>query len=311
MIENKANKVEVYQAFGLIIASEIAMPELMKPNGSGTIIDLEIKAGDLTEDWRSKGPEKGYYACFDQQFIMLVPDVAIFAVQEGRSIIVSPFEGADSRMIRLYLLGTCMGMVLMQRRVLPLHGSVVVIGGQGYAFVGDSGAGKSTLAAALLKQGCPLVTDDVIAVSIDTDTGRPIVSPAYPQQKLWQSSIDQLNMDADGYNKIYSDKFAIPVQEQFYSQPIPLAGLFELDKTLDGEIELSNYQPLERLAVLRKHTFRSFLVERINAQQWHFSSITQVASQVPIYRLRRPIDRSTVQQLVELIMDTVRVTVTP
>ena len=38
-----------------------------------------------------------------------------------------------------------MGALLMQRKILPLHGSAIAIDGKAYAFVGDSGAGKSTL----------------------------------------------------------------------------------------------------------------------------------------------------------------------
>ena len=38
-----------------------------------------------------------------------------------------------------YLLGTCMGTILMQRKILPLHGSAIEIEGKVYAIVGDSG----------------------------------------------------------------------------------------------------------------------------------------------------------------------------
>ena len=73
-----------------------------------------------------------------------------FCIQEGKRIIVSPIEGSDEDEIRLYILGTCMGAILMQRKILPLHGSAVAIDGKAYAIVGDSGAGKSTLASAFL-----------------------------------------------------------------------------------------------------------------------------------------------------------------
>ena len=58
------------------------------------------------------------------------------------------------------------GALLMQRKILPLHGSAVAIDGKAYAIVGDSGAGKSTLASAFLNKGYQLLSDDVIAVSL-------------------------------------------------------------------------------------------------------------------------------------------------
>ena len=59
-----------------------------------------------------------------------------------------------------------MGAILMQRKILPLHGSAIAIDGKAYAIVGDSGAGKSTLASAFLNKGYQLLSDDVIAVSL-------------------------------------------------------------------------------------------------------------------------------------------------
>ena len=85
-----------------------------------------------------------------------------------------------------------MGTILMQRKMLPLHGSAIEIDGKVYAIVGDSGAGKSTLASAFLKQGYKLVSDDVIAVSLSQENSIPYVTPAYPQQKLWQESLNIL-----------------------------------------------------------------------------------------------------------------------
>ena len=53
-------------------------------------------------------------------------------------------------------------------------------------FVGDSGAGKSTLASAFLNRGYQLLSDDVIPVSL-SQNHIPMVTPSYPQQKLWQT----------------------------------------------------------------------------------------------------------------------------
>ena len=112
-------------------------------------------------------------------------ETAIYCIEDGYKITVAPLAGADEEKVRVYLLGTCMGALLMLRNTLPLHGSAVVIDGRAYAFLGDSGVGKSTLAAALVHQGYPLVSDDVIATTARESDAAPLVMPAYPQQKLW------------------------------------------------------------------------------------------------------------------------------
>ena len=106
-----------------------------------------------------------------------VPNIANFYIKDGKKIIVSPLDEIDEDVLRLYILGTCMGTILMQRKILPLHGSAIEIDGKVYAIVGDSGAGKSTLASAFLKQGYKLVSDDVIAVSVSEENPIPYVTP--------------------------------------------------------------------------------------------------------------------------------------
>ncbi|MDG0794240.1 aldolase [Cohnella ginsengisoli] len=248
----------MYQAFGLHISSEINLPELVTTARIGGA-DVEIRLGDLSKDWRAADVEDDFYAFEEDRFLFYVPEVAVYAIRGGRQIIVSPLAGAEDERLRLYLLGTCMGAILMQRRTLPLHGSAVVVDGRAYAFIGESGAGKSTLAAAFRSRGYRLLTDDVIAVaSGGADGGTPVVMPAYPQQKLWQESIEQLGLQSDRYRHLYLSKYAIPVTSGFSVDAVPLAGVFELSRTDEDEVALTRCQALAKLALLRIHTYRPF-----------------------------------------------------
>ncbi len=291
-----------YTAFGLSIRSELRLPELPRTAAQAREPDIVIKIGDLSEAWRACEVQDDYYASADGRFLFYVPDVAIYGIRDGKQIVVSPLAGAEAKIVRLYLLGTCMGTVLMQRRILPLHGSAVVIEGQAYAFVGDSGAGKSTLAAAFMNRGYRLLTDDVIAVSLAAEDSAPHVIPAYPQQKLWQDSIEQLGMETGRYRHLYQSKYALPVSSGFAANAVPLAGIFELTATEGEEVELSRYRGLERLAILRLHTYRNFLIPKLAGEQWHFSTVARMASRVDMYRLQRPSDGFSVHELVDRVL---------
>ena len=295
----------LYTAFGLSIRSELQLPELPRTTSQDDEADINVKFGDLSEAWRACEVQDDYYASAEGQFMFYVPDVAFYGIRDGTHIVVSPLVGAEEKIVRLYLLGTCMGTVLMQRRILPLHGSAVVINGQAYAFVGDSGAGKSTLAAAFVNRGYRLLTDDVVAVSLAADGGAPLVIPAYPQQKLWQDSIEQLGMETGRYRHLYQSKYALPVSSGFAANAVPLAGIFELSATEGDEVGLSRYRGLERLAILRLHTYRHFLIPHLAGEQWHFSTVATMASRVDMFRLQRPSDGFSVQELVDRVLFTV------
>jgi len=298
----------VYSAFGMRLTSEIALPELTRSVELTEEIDVEVAVGDLSRVWNEEQTiYHSFYAVLDDQVLFYIPDTAIFSIQDGRKVIVSPIAGADEKKIRLYLLGTCMGVLLFQRKTFPLHGSAVVIEGKAYAFIGDSGAGKSTLAAAFLSKGYSLLSDDVIAVTL-SDEGVPSVVPAYPQQKLWQESIDQLGMESSGYVPLYerdSKKYAIPVVAKFFTEPVPLGGVFELVKTEDDHWEIEPVEKLKRFPVLLYHTYRNHFISLLHLEQWHFATSASIARYVEMFQLRRPTVGFTAHYLASQILQLV------
>lgn len=263
---------------------------------------LIISEFDLTEAWNSLVPLSEYLAIDGLTVFMRVPDTGIFAMKDGNAILVSLFPEANTDKVRLYLLGSCMGVILMQRRILPLHGSAIAINGKAYAIVGHSGAGKTTLSTRLLGQGYQLLSDDLIAVTLD-ENDTPIVTPSYPQQKIWQETIDLLDMKSDGLKPLFEreTKFAVPVSERFLSDPLPLAGVYELIKVEHGAA-LQPIEGLERFHTLLQHTFRGFLIERLGLMEWHFGLITRFVSQIQMNRLCRPASSPSVHELAELLI---------
>ncbi|RBP88294.1 hypothetical protein DFO70_11564 [Cytobacillus firmus] len=300
---NTLNKV-AYKAFGLNMISEISLPELPMISDEKTKIDILIKLGNLKEKWMRLSESNRYLIVENNEVYFQVPNTATYLIKNGNTILVDPMEGSDLDHLRLYLLGTCMGALLMQRKILPLHGSAVAINGKAYAIVGDSGAGKSTLASAFLRKGYQLLSDDVIPVYL-SDHNIPIVPPAYPQQKLWQESLDAFGMKTNSYRPIFDreTKFAIPVISQFSSCSLPLGGVFELVKTLNNEISISPISNLERLHTLFYHTYRNFLIPRLDLMNWHFQLTAQIANQIKLFQIQRPVERFTANDLTALILE--------
>lgn len=296
-----------YQAFGMIVRSEIPLQELHAADNYDGIHDVNIVLGDLQSTWESLDVKRGHYAYVDHSYYLNIPDVGIFRVSRDGVIIVSPAVGCSMRKLRLYLLGSCMGVMLLYRNLLPLHGSAVVIGEQAYAIVGQSGAGKSTLAAALLRQGYKLLTDDVIAISMDSSTGKPMVIPSYPQQKLWEESVAGLQMTSSGLETLYQNdnrpKYAIPVRDQFASECMPLAGVIELVKTSSAYPSCQPLRGLERLPLLFQHTYRNSHIPLLGMMEWHFQFTARISETVELFRLERPTSGFQVDELVSILLN--------
>ena len=113
--------------------------------------------------------------------VMLTVDgVGRYLVRGGAEILVDAAGGAAERDVRLFLLGSALGILCHQRGLLPLHANAVVANGAAYAFAGHSGAGKSTLAAHFAQAGYEILCDDVCVISFD-EAGQPLAWPGLPR----------------------------------------------------------------------------------------------------------------------------------
>ncbi|MEH7096699.1 aldolase [Neobacillus vireti] len=296
-----------YKAFGFNIVSDIIFPELTTINEPQEKHDIQIIMSDEIK-YKSELEKRPYFHMVrENQVLFFIPEVAFFSIQEGYLISFSPLKNVDEGLLRLYILGTCMGVILMKRKILPLHGSAVEISGKVYAFIGESGAGKSTLASAFLNQGFSLLSDDVIPITIQSCS--PFVTPSYPQQKLWQESLDQLGIGSTNYQSIYDreTKYQVPIADKFKIEPRQLAGVFELSKK-EGidDIQLLKIGKLKGFQTLFDHTYRNFLIPRLGLLDWHFDMSSKIINEIDLYQLHRPTGRFTANDLVSMILSTVK-----
>ncbi|WML25171.1 aldolase [Neobacillus sp. OS1-33] len=298
----------VYKVFGLNVVSDIFLPELIQISDQIEKVDVRILIEDLTKSWSESEKTHGDFIVKENLVMFQIPSIATFSIEDGNKIIVSPLAGSIEGEIRLFILGTCMGVILQQKKILPLHGSAIEIDGRAYAFIGNSGAGKSTLASAFLNNGYRLLTDDVIAISLSQED-IPFVTPSYPQQKLWQESLNEFGMDHQKYHPLFEreTKYAIPVHSQFSTDTIPLGGIFELVKSNNEETEIHVLNGLERLHTMFYHTYRNFMIAPSGLMNWHFNTSAQIVRKINFFQIRRPSSYFTAHDLPAYILKTLKI----
>ncbi|KAB7671710.1 aldolase [Bacillus sp. B1-b2] len=294
-----------YDAFGSKIYSEFYLPELIKYVDKQTKTDIHIIKKDLQEEWSSKSNPHSHFVFSHDSVLFCAQGIAIFSIERGSNIYVCPLDNNKQDEIRLYLLGTCMGALLMQRNILPLHGSAIAINGKAYAIVGECGAGKSTLARAFIEKGYKLITDDIIPLVETTNKGS-VVIPSYPYQKLWLESLNSFKMDADNYQAIAyrEEKYSVPIQMQYENKALPLVGVIELKKERCSTIKYKEVLNLERLQTLYMHTFRNIFLQPLGLLPWHLSTTTRLLESIKIVQITRPDSYFTANELAEWILHT-------
>ena len=286
-----------YHLFGLNIASDMELPELL-PTPPGAQVDIQILLEALSEriDESLRLAHPVFFHPNIQYgqgvFQMEVDGVGRYRVEGGSRILVSPSAGAADNDLRAYLLGTAIGVLLHQRRLLPLHVCAVAIDGQVHAFCGQSGAGKSTLATAFHLNGYPLLSDDV-GVVVPTPDGRVMFYPGFPRIKLWRDALTHFAIDEMPLVRDVSraDKFHLALHGSFDCEPLPLRRLYALER---GEVcsspTVENMSKPQTVGLLVEHTYRTELVRDVGDARTHFQQCARVAQSIDCFKFKRPWD---------------------
>ncbi|WP_191561456.1 aldolase [Metabacillus idriensis] len=301
-------KVTRYLAFGYKINSQIEFNELPFLVGDRKYPELDILLVDLKNELSNfKNNGEVEFQINKDKVSFLVPKIALFSIDSANIIKVYILNEQRMDVVKLFTLGTCIGILLLQRNILPLHGSAIEIHGNAYAFIGHSGAGKSTLASAFIQKGYKLISDDVIPVTVDS-SNQPVVIPAYPQQKLWKESLEEFQIDSTQFKPLFEreTKFVIPVTDHFSTKEIPLVGVFELTKTSENDaVEITSISKLQSLRTLYFHTYRNFLLNDMRLIEWHFKFTANILEKIFVNKISRPISRFTTDELVLQILKSV------
>lgn len=288
-----------YEIYQLCVSSEIPIPELLPSEHHNA--DVSIRIVEFTEDIPADAHQLGPYSWGkSQEFWLNVPDVASFYVFNGNQITVQPAAGIDLDSVRVFLLGTAMGVLMFQRQFLVLHGNAVQVGNACMVCVGKSGAGKSTLAAELNLRGYKLLADDVVPVN---SAGEAM--PGFPRIKLWKDSADQLNIATDTLSRIRPEmeKFSLPAFSSMADAPLPVKWIYVLHNHNRDEFIFEEIRGMQRFPVLRDNTYRAQFMEGLGWQSRHLSLCAQLSSQVRVIRVTRPNTRFAPAELADRILE--------
>jgi len=179
-----------------------------------------------------------------------------------------------------------------------LHANAIKIGDACVSFSGYSGAGKSTLSGAFMQRGYSVLADDVCAIN---QAGH--VMPSFPQIKLWADSSQKLAIETDAFRRIRPniEKFAVPLEQQFYTENLPLKVLYILNSHNQDTFEFESIEGMHKMLPLKNNTYRHHYLKGLGKTNKHLKHVGSLASQVDVVRITRPKTGFQLETLVDLI----------
>ncbi|MCM8558318.1 hypothetical protein [Sphingomicrobium sediminis] len=278
-----------YGAFGLRISSALELPELFAIDAAAEPdirldlrVDTELQRDDLTLwDVRADGS-----VTFRLEGISYV-------VTDGNHIDIAAPPETDPADIRIWLLGTVISALLLQRGLLVLHANAVAFGDdEAAAFLGASGDGKSTLAAALSARGRRVLCDDLLAVDVDND-GAAWVRPGIPRVKVGPTAAAVLGIDLSDAPRVAADidKYQMPLDRSAdWDKRYRLTRLYRLEQ---GELDIAPAQGRAMGALVIDNIFRPMLDADMAGQAGRFSKAMAMANTARGFTFSRPFDLET------------------
>ena len=283
--EIQVERAGMYSAYGLRIRSCIALRSF--PAGDGSGHDVSVTFGDADRQWAERvGGLEQSLEIEDSEARFWFRDAGAMIVRNGEAIVVAP-RGGDSGapeldLVRLYVEGMIMAMLLHQRGLCVLHASVIEMGGAAIACMGHIGAGKSSTAATLYRRGYRILTDDNAAIHTGAEV--PVVVPAYPSVKLFPSIAASLGFRGSELAMLHEaqSKMAGDVTKNFSDRALPLATIYVLGRHYPpGVTRLSRLQAAIEL-------IRNAVPTRWGQQgdPRQFRQCSALAMQVPVFAIR-------------------------
>lgn len=317
-----------YSAYGLLIQADQPIPGLVS-SFDPRAADVQIRLGLTPQSYdKERLPSHALYVS-DYINEHNEPSLAVWKsasgdyfrlrYADGTEFVVDRFgtqvwatwpESLTVEDTATYLLGPVFGFVLLLRNTISLHASAIAIGEQAVALLGPAGAGKSTTAAAFTKMGYNVLTDDVLALSVQD--GFLQVQPAYSRIRLWPESVKAL----------YGQENALPLLtptwdkryldlgndcHRFQTQPLPLAAIYILgERSSDRLAPYIEAIPVnEGFIALVRETYTTYLMDK-SMRARGFEVISQIMANVPVRRVIPHEDPAHLFKLCQVIADDYR-----
>ncbi|MBI3891830.1 MAG: hypothetical protein HY303_09920 [Candidatus Wallbacteria bacterium] len=220
------------------------------------------------------------------ELTLAVPDVARYAVSQGRRVTYDPAPGATTKEIDWMFRLLPLAALLYQRGLLPLHAAGAADDSGAVLLAGGSASGKSTLMAELVRRGFKCLGDDVAPVELDAQ-GRPIVLPTYSQVLLWEDADRKLAVESRPSGMAVGPQRLVDLCDRFEERARPLKAIFRLTSQ-DGIAEADS--PSTGADLFRRVTrllYNSQVCETLADRARHLNLAAAVASRVPFHSLPR------------------------
>ncbi|MBX6364828.1 MAG: hypothetical protein IRZ00_13240 [Gemmatimonadetes bacterium] len=282
-----------YRVFGRCLRSALPLPELAPVAGAGppdwtlrvTRRPVPAAVGELWGEYRLGDAFLRLHAAPDGLRLVHSGTGCYTIAPDGSDIVWHAVPGASRGLARAAVMGPVLAAALHLRGVHCLHGSAVALGAEGLAFLAPKGFGKSTLAAALVRAGARLLSDDTVAVELGADG---IVWPGGQRVRLWRDAARRLADRSVRPVPVATGKYEVTCAGPARAEGVRLAAIYVLEP-VGGAADVARHRlpASAALVALLRHAKLAHLLGVCESRTLLDRSLA-LARRVPVYELALP-----------------------
>jgi hypothetical protein len=226
----------------------------------------------------------------DDRYTLAVAGVASFALR-GASFDARLGPDGPRNEVEVALFGTVLAFWLELQGTLALHAAAVAGETGAILLLGGNGGGKSALAAALMRRGLPLLSDDIVAV--DTGKAGPVARPSYPQMRMWPELARHFVGDPDSLPRVVETLTKRRVRVgpggfgAFCPDSVPVAAVYVPVRRDPADQPRVESRPLGPASAVTELVGRSFLPRLTAAAGLQPERLRKLCSLAEVVRVRQ------------------------
>lgn len=302
-----------YRIYGITFSSSFPFKYKLENSDETPVLEFEYQG--IQKDYKISGNEVSHYMSGnsimrlyqgDSHETLVFPGVAAFECTRSE-IRAYTFTPELEYLIEICFIGNVMSYWLERQGFIMLHASSIEIEDKAIVFMGGMNRGKTTAASAFVAAGFPLVTDDILSVTVT----EPSVSVAsgFPQMKLTPDQLKFFNEKPENFEKIHPhfDKRRIPIGAGIglYSgkrlPPGPIYLIEHVDR--DSNPRSIEVNQAEALLSLLKNSFVAELLDSIDRGKPRLDKLASIVKCTSLRRLQIPLGHDNLPKLIEFVVE--------
>ncbi|MBL0225866.1 MAG: hypothetical protein IPQ16_09915 [Geobacteraceae bacterium] len=236
-----------------------------------------------------------------RRFLLDVPDVARYLVEDGRRVTIDAAVGADVATIERNLCMAPLAALLYQQGKVAFHAAAVGNEHGAILLAGDSGAGKSTLLMELQRRGWTVLADDLTAAELNAG-GVISILPTSSTVVLWPDVLKGFGIENSSLPQHDTRRKSFtPVMQDEHHSTYPLRAVYRLGIYRKNDCLLESADASNWFSMLGAIMYNSQIADAQCDRITFMRFASNLSQHVPMSRLKRPWQPWTVSVLADLV----------